>query len=121
MKLLTTASALGALITATSASPAPDALATARTPSPDPADYKQYYLKTQLLPGQKNARFNNLYVQLFHTGAGLNAAVLGKERVETAYLNGTDNLFKVNEDDQAYVTYYGTVSATGTRTIFSIC
>ena len=104
MQLHTVISALAALVTASSAIPTPDAPTeiAAKAPSSNPADHKQYYLKTQLLPGQKNPRFNNLYVQLYYTGAGLDDAVVGKKRIETAYLNGTKNLFNIYEGNQTF-------------------
>lgn len=98
MKLLAIIGAVSALVRVTSSSPRAHSIATT-PPSSDPSDYKHYYLRTKLLPGQKHKRFDGLYVQLYHTGAGLDDAVVTKNKSETvtAYLNGTKNLFNVPE------------------------
>ncbi|KAJ5463172.1 hypothetical protein N7475_008116 [Penicillium sp. IBT 31633x] len=45
--------------------------------------------------GATNSEHNNLYVYAYHTGAGLNDAVLTKDasKASRAYLNGTQTLF----------------------------
>lgn len=43
---------------------------------------QEYYLKTKLKPNQRGkARYDGLYLQTYHTGAGLSDAVLTKHRV----------------------------------------
>lgn len=43
---------------------------------------QEYYLKTKLKPHQKGkARYDGLYLGAYHTGAGLNDAVLVKNQV----------------------------------------
>ncbi|KAJ5360146.1 hypothetical protein N7517_009337 [Penicillium concentricum] len=58
---------------------------------------KHFHLKST---GATNANHNNLYVYAYHTGAGLNDAVL-TEDVGTAssiYLNGTNALFDLKTE-----------------------
>lgn len=52
------------------------------------APKKEFHLKTT---GAKNADHNNLFVYAYHTGAGLNDAVLDKDgsNASPIYLNGT--------------------------------
>ncbi|KAL4997494.1 hypothetical protein BDV10DRAFT_186093 [Aspergillus recurvatus] len=54
-----------------------------------------FYLKTS---GAENSAHNDLYVYGYHTGAGLNDAVLTPdiETASKAYLNGTNVLFDYN-------------------------
>jgi hypothetical protein len=53
---------------------------------------KNFHLKTS---GAANPEHNNLYVYGYHTGAGLNDAVLTKDvgTASSAYLNGTNVFF----------------------------
>lgn len=53
---------------------------------------REYYLKTQLAPGQpKKTRFANLYLESYHTGAGENDAVFTatKAAASKGFLNAT--------------------------------
>jgi hypothetical protein len=66
-------------------------LTTAVMANPVTRDTKQFHLKTS---GATNALHNDLYVYAYHTGAGLNDAVLDKDDTNAApfYLNGTSAL-----------------------------
>lgn len=45
---------------------------------------QEYYLKTKLKPNQRGkARYDGLYLETYHTGAGLSDAVLVKSEVPT--------------------------------------
>ena len=59
--------ALAQTTTTTTAAPAPTTI----TPVG-----REYYLKTQVIEHGGPRRFNNLYIEAYHTGAGLNDAVL---------------------------------------------
>jgi hypothetical protein len=58
---------------------------------------KHFHLKTS---GATNADHNDLYVYAYHTGAGLNDAVLTKDvnTASPAYLNGTKTLFDLKSE-----------------------
>ncbi|KAJ5461262.1 uncharacterized protein N7458_002814 [Penicillium daleae] len=66
-------------------------LTTAVMANPVTRDTNQFHLKTA---GATNALHNDLYVYAYHTGAGLNDAVLDKDDTNAApfYLNGTSAL-----------------------------
>lgn len=54
---------------------------------------QEYRLKTDLKPGQRGKqRFNNLYIEAYHTGAGLSDAVMVKNATQyiVGFLNGTN-------------------------------
>ncbi|OBT62148.1 hypothetical protein VE03_08293 [Pseudogymnoascus sp. 23342-1-I1] len=55
---------------------------------------KPYRLKTTVVSG--DATKNNLYVQSYHTGAGLNDVALVSEGGSAAYINGTYQQFDLN-------------------------
>ena len=60
---------------------------------------QEFHLKTALKPGQKGkSRFNNLYIESYHTGAGLSDAVMVPANSATnrakAFLNGTNGEVK---------------------------
>jgi hypothetical protein len=58
---------------------------------------KHFHLKTT---SATNTEHNDLYVYGYHTGAGLNDAVLTKDvgTASSAYLNGTNVLFDYNTE-----------------------
>jgi hypothetical protein len=58
---------------------------------------KHFHLKST---GATNAAHNNLYVYAYHTGAGLNDAVLTADvgTASSVYLNGTNALFDLNTE-----------------------
>ncbi|KAJ5037137.1 hypothetical protein NUH16_005020 [Penicillium rubens] len=58
---------------------------------------KHFHLKSS---GATNQEHNSLYVYAYHTGAGLNDAVLTKDvnTASSAYLNGTNALFDLNTE-----------------------
>lgn len=58
---------------------------------------KHFNLKSS---GATNQEHNNLYVYAYHTGAGLNDAVLTEDvnTASSAYLNGTNALFDLNTE-----------------------
>lgn len=62
---------------------------------------KQFHLKTS---SQTNAAHTNLYVSAYHTGAGLNDAVLTKDAgsAASAVLNGTKTQFKLGGLDWGF-------------------
>lgn len=66
-------------------------LAAAVTANPVAQTAKEFNLKTS---GAKNKNHNNLFVYAYHTGAGLNDAVLDKDgsNASKIYLNGTTAL-----------------------------
>jgi hypothetical protein len=58
---------------------------------------REYLLRTELKPGQPSkARFNGLWLEAYHTGAGLNDAVLVEDKTNSAkgFLNGTNGKVK---------------------------
>lgn len=65
--------------------------ATALANPVNPRAQKEFHLKTS---GAKNNNHNNLFVYAYHTGAGLNDAVLDKDSAHAApfYFNGTEAL-----------------------------
>ncbi|KAJ5562571.1 hypothetical protein N7535_002982 [Penicillium sp. DV-2018c] len=66
-------------------------------PVADAKESEHFHLKTS---GATNSDHNDLYVYAYHTGAGLNDAVLTKD-VKTAssvYLNGTQALFDLKTE-----------------------
>ncbi|KAJ5349981.1 hypothetical protein N7541_007708 [Penicillium brevicompactum] len=72
-------------------------LAASAIAAPVASSTKNFHLKSS---GASNPDHNDLYVYAYHTGAGLNDAVLTKD-VETAspvYLNGTNALFDLKSD-----------------------
>ncbi|CAI7576706.1 unnamed protein product [Penicillium glandicola] len=77
------------LLLATSAIAAPIAATTTVS--------KTFYLKSS---GATNEDHNNLYVYAYHTGAGLNDAVLSNDVsiASPVYLNGTNALFDFDSD-----------------------
>jgi hypothetical protein len=68
---------------------------------------KYYLLKTKVYHGGRS-KFNNLYVSSYHTGAGLNDAVLelSKDVARKAYLNGTNQLFEGSGFPYGFVMQY---------------
>lgn len=58
---------------------------------------KHFHLKSS---GATNQEHNSLYVYAYHTGVGLNDAVLTKDvnTASSAYLNGTNALFDLNTE-----------------------
>jgi hypothetical protein len=58
---------------------------------------KRFHLKST---GATNDNHNNLYVYAYHTGAGLNDAVLSKDAsiASSVYLNGTNALFDLKTE-----------------------
>ncbi|KXG50180.1 uncharacterized protein PGRI_061470 [Penicillium griseofulvum] len=58
---------------------------------------KHFHLKST---GATNNNHNNLYVYAYHTGAGLNDAVLSKDAsiASSVYLNGTNALFDLKTE-----------------------
>lgn len=75
---------LAALATAALAAPT-TTTSTAPTPSTVANTTREYNLKTCLKPGQPDkSRFDNLWLYAYHTGAGLNDAVLDPNRTEYA-------------------------------------
>ncbi|CAG8217824.1 unnamed protein product [Penicillium salamii] len=72
-------------------------LAASAIAAPVASTTKHFHLKSS---GATNPDHNDLYVYAYHTGAGLNDAVLTKD-IDTAssvYLNGTKALFDLNSD-----------------------
>lgn len=69
----------------------------AATPVGARQDSKSFTLKST---NAQNPEHNNLYVHTYHTGAGLNDAVLGKdaEKASPASLNGTNVQFELNSE-----------------------
>lgn len=63
-------------------------MATAALATPVAKSPKEFHLKTA---GANNAKFNDLFVYAYHTGAGLNDAVLSKDNTIASafYFNGT--------------------------------
>ena len=54
---------------------------------------REYHLKTALKPGQPGKeRYNNLWLEAYHTGAGENDAVMVKDQAAAikGFLNGTN-------------------------------
>ena len=54
---------------------------------------QEYYLQTKLKPGQSGkARFDGLWIEAYHTGAGLDDAVAvdSKKNAAKGFLNGTN-------------------------------
>ncbi|KFY15406.1 hypothetical protein V492_02022 [Pseudogymnoascus sp. VKM F-4246] len=78
--------------------------------APKTEEPSQYRLKTTVLAG--DATKNNLYVQSYHTGAGLNDVALVAEGGSAAFINGTYQQFALNGQDfpsgltLAYTQYY---------------
>ena len=63
-------------------------MATAALATPVAKSPKEFHLKTA---GASNAKFNDLFVYAYHTGAGFNDAVLSKDNTIASafYFNGT--------------------------------
>ncbi|KAI9813767.1 MAG: hypothetical protein M1827_003557 [Pycnora praestabilis] len=62
--------------------------------------FPQYYLATHVVNGGPS-KYDGLYIQAYHTGAGLNDVVLGTGPPENSYatigyLNGTQQLFNMD-------------------------
>lgn len=72
-------------------------LAATAIASPIARATKQFQLKTT---ASSQAAHNNLYVYTYHTGAGLNDAVLDQDvtKAPKIYLNGTKALFDLGSD-----------------------
>ncbi|KAJ5958865.1 uncharacterized protein N7479_006015 [Penicillium vulpinum] len=72
-------------------------LATSTIAVPVASTAKHFHLKSS---GATIAAHNNLYVYAYHTGAGLNDAVLTKDAsiASPIYLNGTNALFDLQTD-----------------------
>lgn len=68
-------------------------------PDTDAATVKHFKLKTEVITGK--ASFGNQYLTSYHTGAGLNAAVVAKgaENGITGFFNETELLFKLGDYD----------------------
>jgi hypothetical protein len=70
------------------------ALASIATTALATAESQHYRLVTEVKPHQRSkSSYNTLYVQAYHTGAGLNDATFIKNQSDAAvgYLNGTGN------------------------------
>ncbi|KAJ5145939.1 uncharacterized protein N7515_000503 [Penicillium bovifimosum] len=73
------------------------ATTTIAVPVANAEESKHFHLKTS---GATNSDHNNLYVYAYHTGAGLNDAVLTEDvnTASPAYLNGTKTLFDLKTE-----------------------
>lgn len=57
----------------------------------------EYYLQTKVKPGQSGkSRFDGLWVESYHTGAGLNDAVAVKVHSRSLLYLGLFNLISIN-------------------------
>ncbi|KAI9829331.1 MAG: hypothetical protein M1819_006394 [Sarea resinae] len=91
-------------LTLTAASPAPISHDHKR----DVAPTQQYYLRTSLVPGSNgSSAHDGLYLEAYHTGAGLNDAVLVANKTHAAVgrLNGTYQEFTLGESSTPYGLY----------------
>lgn len=72
-------------------------LATAALANPLTRARREFHLKTM---GAKNTNHNNLFIYAYHTGAGLNDAVLDKNGANASpfYFNGTQALADLGTD-----------------------
>lgn len=85
----------------TSASPVPDT-------EVGPAAANKFRLRTQLIKGREafpaDDRFDNLYLDTYHTGAGLNVAVVTDNKTEAivGHFNGTRVQFNLGTAPYRY-------------------
>lgn len=94
----------GALLAAASVSALPTAT-TSVTSAASSTPTGNFYFKTSLIQGEGslNKRFDNLYVNPYHTGAGLNDVQLTVNASETAFFNGTSLEWNLGDYPSAMV------------------
>ncbi|KAL9052594.1 MAG: hypothetical protein Q9162_005284 [Coniocarpon cinnabarinum] len=81
------------------------AFPTPQFPPPAP-DTQFYYLKIQTLPDSPHPEFNGLYLEGYHTGAGLNDVTFQTQSTSPrGFLNSTFQQFEFGSDEGQYLPY----------------